>query len=273
MTHRRRAFTLIELLVVVAIISLLVSILLPSLQHAKELAKGTVCMTNLKGIGTAAQMYFSENNSMVPPVFQLNPAWGWWENNAVVHYTGHGFLESTAYGQCPSFKTEEAVFTANRLPPALDGWPALPSGLSNRNYGSIGGVMSAFSSKRNYWHVGGSYRPYPEVINNKNYPRRPSHEVYMMDSHGESGLGGQTLAERKGSVTAFGDRTDQPGSMILGGGKTPEGESAWTNISTRHGYRTNCVFLDGHVESVEAERLWHGEEGDYDCMWDGLTGN
>jgi len=61
----KKAFTLIELLVVIAIISLLVSILLPSLQQAKELAKKTVCMSNLKQIGMAYQ-YYHENTSVCP---------------------------------------------------------------------------------------------------------------------------------------------------------------------------------------------------------------
>jgi prepilin-type N-terminal cleavage/methylation domain-containing protein len=57
---RRKAFTLIELLVVVAIIALLISILLPSLARARELSKRTVCMANLKGVGTAFAVYASD---------------------------------------------------------------------------------------------------------------------------------------------------------------------------------------------------------------------
>jgi len=62
----RRAFTLIELLVVVAIISLLVSILLPSLAKAKALAKQAMCLSNLHGMGVAAQQYAAGNNDFFP---------------------------------------------------------------------------------------------------------------------------------------------------------------------------------------------------------------
>ena len=63
----RKAFTLIELLVVIAIIALLVSILLPSLSKARELARRTMCMTNLSAVGKQIHIYAAEYNGYTPP--------------------------------------------------------------------------------------------------------------------------------------------------------------------------------------------------------------
>jgi prepilin-type N-terminal cleavage/methylation domain-containing protein len=65
----KKAFTLIELLVVIAIIAILAAILFPVFAQAKAAAKKTVALSNVKQIGTAAQLYIADFDDRFPSIY------------------------------------------------------------------------------------------------------------------------------------------------------------------------------------------------------------
>lgn len=106
---REKGFTLIELLVVIAIIAILAAILFPVFAKAREKARQTACLNNMKQLGMAYSMYAQDYDETA--VYHANtyeigffydPSHGWWMPNWA--YNLHTYVKSWNVYMCPSAK-------------------------------------------------------------------------------------------------------------------------------------------------------------------------
>jgi len=94
MSTSKRGFTLVELLVVIGIIALLISILLPAMQKARDSAVTIKCLSRVRDLGMACQMYANDNRGSFPPIMEA----------ATPNGAGNG------YGTAPSWAGGPCIF-------------------------------------------------------------------------------------------------------------------------------------------------------------------
>jgi prepilin-type N-terminal cleavage/methylation domain-containing protein/prepilin-type processing-associated H-X9-DG protein len=128
--RRPGGFTLVELLVVIGIIAVLVSILLPSLNRAREAAKQTKCLSNLRQLGLAFVMYLNENKGAFPYTGRFdipkNEDWLWWQEqpfqartqadirqSAIAKYLAPNGNVNKEFFTCPSDEVDQRPAAAN----------------------------------------------------------------------------------------------------------------------------------------------------------------
>ena len=98
---RRRGFTLIELLVVIAIIAILAAILFPVFARAREKARQTTCLSNMKQIGLATMQYTQDWDEFYPPGIIFDPDYGLGVSSTIATILDP-YIKSKGVWTCPS---------------------------------------------------------------------------------------------------------------------------------------------------------------------------
>ncbi len=139
--HRsRNAFTLIELLVVIAIIAILAAILFPVFAQAREKARQTACLSNLKQIGTGVMMYVQDYDETYPITIyntsniRINRQ-NTWRSQI------HPYVKNTQIFVCPS-NPDNKMLTNDR---SVTGFPDPTEFFISYNNNRWGGISTATS--------------------------------------------------------------------------------------------------------------------------------
>jgi prepilin-type N-terminal cleavage/methylation domain-containing protein/prepilin-type processing-associated H-X9-DG protein len=237
-------FTLIELLVVVAIIAVLVAILLPALSKAREIAKKTVCMTNMQQLGRGIHGYAADNQDFFPqagrPPGVRSQLWndpiGTWYKDILPYLSLPKEISGATAGNrkifwCPFDKSENA-------------WGI---GALRKQYGPVSYMINQQMDAATMLAMKNQTCPAGQLTSKINFP---SDLIFLFCWPGGYAYFGENIW-----VCA----TDDYSHMVF----------SWGMISNEPygGYgssSTNYLFCDGHVKAlmwndVFNSRSWHNE--------------
>lgn len=236
-----KCFSLIELLIVVMILAILISLLLPALNKARQAGQYSACTSNLKQLGTASTMYMNDNQDYITPRSSADEKVTWDDLLGAGGYDGRKLTQQQA--QKVPLRTTTPPGGKIYVCPAN---PAFKENYTVRSY-SINwrnGYANAFQANG----VGGVVGKYDSSIHVRKL-RNPSVLMLLTELHSTS--------NQLGSVWCAGIKNDT--------------EFAFGNPSTYHNGKPAILFVGGNVGNAEIERAYRyhmrlSETGNWPCQ-------
>ena len=263
-----RGFSLVELLTVIGIIALLIALLLPALSRAKEEAKLTQCQVNLRNIYNAAQIHMIDHHGFLPAAgWHFNPPGGVVNPQGLnddrktryIYYEDNGIQRpvpiTVALGMSVGIKMKldsRESLEADMQKEDLRKYFRCPSnvedlrGLSQKSSDGWEGPKDFSSYVFNETIIGlRELRPLNEsTLGLATKVRRPTTVFFAMDGRpGNQEADNWLMVFDKGPQDTLWDFQKLVASPNTGWGKR-------LLDFTRHRYRANLVFMDGHLERI-----------------------
>lgn len=239
-------FTLVELLVVISIIALLLSILMPSLQKARQLAKNVVCSSNQHNIGLAVHAYASDYNGYIP-AFQKNvPGVGWSDCYSFSNFVvASGTLKSVG----PALLTSD---------------PGVAHRLTGSYLTNSDALFCPFDRvfrplRTNYTEVKGPdpmWAKRPSNVNNSSaHPDAISYMYCYIPESGRHGSG-VIISEVKKYARSKISRTPSNSVILVDNGGWNDWELRFPDRGFVHPDGWNALWIDGHTKKIKKEKIF-----------------
>jgi prepilin-type N-terminal cleavage/methylation domain-containing protein/prepilin-type processing-associated H-X9-DG protein len=221
-TPRQRGFTLIELLVVIAIIAILAAILFPVFAQAREMARQTMCLSNVRQLGMGYMLYAQDNDETL---FQT-----------VTERTAPDttLAEATLY----SYQPKIAPYVKNtgifKCPSALPWPPPVAGAWYDSDYGNNHNEENLPTAQEQAWYIAN-----PDFGFNETTPLSTFAEPANFILIGDAG--------RTDGTPSRGGMYPQPWSFNV---------TTQSRLIARHQGGVNIAYADGHAKWTTPERTW-----------------
>lgn len=247
--RKGKAFTLIELLVVISIVTLLMALVLPSLQRARNQAKAVVCQVNLSNFGKATAIYLQDNEGRI-----IKDAGGM---EAIWFLRGEykSIVDPNSSEKISSVETKGITLCPLAVKPTEAGFTFI----SNNNLvleGMCGGTFNCWEIQNPAPAFRGSYGANEWQFKHARFSghRSFSRRFGYSNIYGLRGLSNVPLLLDAGMMSSDPDNgfSERPPKFFHDG----RGFGMIPFCINRHNEHVNCLFMDWSVRKVGLKELW-----------------